>query len=87
VRFAERIRREAQILTGAVGLITAPAQADQIIRNGQADLVLLAREMLRDPYWPLRAARELGHAISWPVQYVRAAPAGSTARPVANLLL
>jgi 2,4-dienoyl-CoA reductase-like NADH-dependent reductase (Old Yellow Enzyme family) len=85
VPFAERIRREAQILTGAVGLITAPSQADQIIRNGQADLVLLAREMLRDPCWPLRAARELGHTISWPVQYVRAAPASSTARPAANL--
>ena len=83
--FAERIRREAQIPTGAVGLITAPAQADHIIRNGQADLVLLAREMLRDPYWPLRAAREVGHAVSWPVQYARAAPAGSTARPAANL--
>ncbi len=80
-----RIRREAQIPTGAVGLITAPAQADHVIRNGQADLVLLAREMLRDPYWPLRAARELGHAISWPVQYVRAAPAGSVARPAASL--
>jgi 2,4-dienoyl-CoA reductase-like NADH-dependent reductase (Old Yellow Enzyme family) len=85
VPFAERIRREAQIPTGAVGLITASFQADQIIRNGQADLVLLAREMLRDPYWPLRAARALGHAVSWPVQYVRAAPAGSAARPVANL--
>ena len=85
VPFAERIRRDAQIPTGAVGLITAPAQADQIIRNAQADLVLLAREMLRDPYWPLRAARKLGHAISWPVQYVRAAPGGSTARPAANL--
>jgi 2,4-dienoyl-CoA reductase-like NADH-dependent reductase (Old Yellow Enzyme family) len=83
--FAERIRREAQIPTGAVGLITAPAQADHVIRNGQADLVLLAREMLRDPYWPLRAARELGQAISWPVQYVRAAPAGSLARPATDL--
>jgi 2,4-dienoyl-CoA reductase-like NADH-dependent reductase (Old Yellow Enzyme family) len=83
--FAERIRREAQIPTGAVGLITAPAQADHVIRNGQADLVLLAREMLRDPYWPLRAARELGQTISWPVQYVRAAPAGSQARPAADI--
>jgi len=85
VPFAERIRREAQMPTGAVGLITAPAQADQIVRNGQADLVLLAREMLRDPYWPLHAAHELGHAASWPVQYVRAAPAGSQARPAAIL--
>ena len=81
VPFAERIRREARIPTGAVGLITAPAQADQIIRNGQADLVFLAREMLRDPYWPLRAARELGHAISWPIQYLRAAPTGTQAWP------
>ena len=58
--FAERIRREANVATAAVGLITAPAQADQIIRNEQADLVLLAREMLRDPYSPLHAAQELG---------------------------
>jgi 2,4-dienoyl-CoA reductase-like NADH-dependent reductase (Old Yellow Enzyme family) len=74
-RFAEQIRRETGIKTGAVGLITAPAQADHIIRSGQADLVLLARELLRDPYWPLRAARELGHLSPWPAQYVRAAPA------------
>ena len=60
--FAERIRREAGIATGAVGMITSPAQADHIIRTGQADLVLLARELLRDPYWPLHAARELGFA-------------------------
>ena len=85
VPFAERIRREAQIPTGAVGLITSPAQADQIVRNGQADLVLLAREMLRDPYWPLHAAHELGHVVSWPVQYGRAAPAGSAVRPAPNL--
>ena len=64
VPFAERIRREADIATAAVGMITAPAQADQIVRAGQADLVLLARELLRDPYWPLRAARELGQAAS-----------------------
>ena len=63
VPFAERIKREADIATAAVGMITAPAQADQIVRAGQADLVLLARELLRDPYWPLRAARELGHAM------------------------
>lgn len=74
VRFAERIRREAEILTAAVGSITAPAQADQIIRNGSADLVLLAREFLRDPNWPLRAAHALGHsnAVQPPVQYARA---------------
>lgn len=78
--FAERIRRESGVKTGTVGLISAPAQADHIIRSGQADLVLLGREMLRDPYWPLRAARELGHLAPWPAQYVRAAPAHSPAR-------
>jgi len=78
--FAERIRREAGIATGAVGMIIDPVQADHVIRSGQADLVLLAREMLRDPYWALRAARELGQTAAWPVQYLRAAPAGSPAR-------
>jgi 2,4-dienoyl-CoA reductase-like NADH-dependent reductase (Old Yellow Enzyme family) len=78
--FSERIRREAEMRTGAVGMITSPAQADHIIRSGQADIVLLARELLRDPYWPLRAARELGQAVSWPVQYLRAAPPDSTPR-------
>lgn len=78
--FADRIRREAGIPTGAVGMITQPAQADQIIRNGQADLVLLARELLRDPYWPMHAAATLGHTGHWPLQYLRAAPAGSVAR-------
>ena len=80
VPFAEAIRRDAGIATGAVGMITDPAQADQVIRSGQADLVLLAREMLRDPYWPLRAARELGQAVEWPAQYLRAAPKGSLQR-------
>ena len=80
VEFAERIRREAAVAAGAVGLITEPAQADAIIREGRADCVLLAREMLRDPYWPLRAARVLGHRVDWPGQYLRAAPAGSPAR-------
>jgi 2,4-dienoyl-CoA reductase-like NADH-dependent reductase (Old Yellow Enzyme family) len=78
--FAERIRREANIATAAVGMITAPAQADQIIRNDQADLVLLAREMLRDPYWPMHAAQELEHVAPWPVQYLRAAPRGAPER-------
>ena len=73
VAFAERIRREAGIATGAVGLISEPAQADQILRTGQADIVLLAREMLRDPYFPLRAAYELKQPGSWPKQYERAA--------------
>lgn len=83
--FAERIRRDIGIPTGAIGLITAPAQADHVIRTGQADLVLLAREMLRNPYWPLRAARELGHAVPWPVQYLGAAPPGMQARSTVNL--
>lgn len=78
--FAARVRREAAIPTSAVGLITSAAQADHIIRTGQADLVLLGREMLRNPYWPLNAAQELGLAASWPLQYLRAAPPGSTGR-------
>ncbi len=78
---SERIRREANVRTGAVGLLTAPAQADHVIRTGQADLVLLARQLLRDPYWPLRAAAELGLDVPWPAQYLRAAPPGSAERP------
>jgi 2,4-dienoyl-CoA reductase-like NADH-dependent reductase (Old Yellow Enzyme family) len=70
--FAERIRREAGILTGAVGMITAPEQAQHIIATGQADIVLLAREILRDPYWPLRAANVLKQQVAWPKQYERA---------------
>ena len=70
--FAERIRRDVGIATGAVGLITDPAQAEHILRTGQADVVFLAREMLRDPYWPLHAARELHADNPWPVQYQRA---------------
>ena len=80
--FAERVRREAGIATGAVGMITSAAQADHIIATGQADLVLIAREFLRDPYFPLRAARELGRTISWPKQYLRSAPANSPRRAV-----
>ena len=74
VPFAERIRREAGIATAAVGLITEAEQADEIVRSGKADLVFLARAILNDPNWPLRAARELGHAdrLPAPVQYVRA---------------
>jgi 2,4-dienoyl-CoA reductase-like NADH-dependent reductase (Old Yellow Enzyme family) len=82
--FAERIRREAGIATAAVGLITDAAQADQMIRNGQADFALLARELLRDPYWPLHAAQELGIKASWPAQYLRAAPTGSPERTPAH---
>jgi len=73
VPFAERIRNEAGVATSAVGQITEPAQADAIIRSGEADLVLFAREMLRDPYWPTHAAQMLGESIPWPVQYERAA--------------
>ena len=65
-------------------MITAPAQADQIIRTGEADLVLLARELLREPYWPLRAARELGQATPWPAQYLRAGPTGAPERTPAH---
>jgi 2,4-dienoyl-CoA reductase-like NADH-dependent reductase (Old Yellow Enzyme family) len=72
VEFAEKIRNQTGILTGAVGLITEPVQADSIIQNGQADIILLARELLRDPYFPLRAAYVLGHEIKWPSQYERA---------------
>jgi 2,4-dienoyl-CoA reductase-like NADH-dependent reductase (Old Yellow Enzyme family) len=83
--FAERIRRESRILTGAVGMITAPSQADHIIRTGQADVAIIAREFLRDPYWPLRAGHDLGYPVPWPVQYLRAAPHGTKARVPANL--
>jgi 2,4-dienoyl-CoA reductase-like NADH-dependent reductase (Old Yellow Enzyme family) len=85
VEFAARIRRKAGIATAAVGMITEPQQADAIIENGEADLVLLAREMLRQPYWPLHAAAALGETASWPKQYLRAAPQGSPERaPVAR---
>jgi 2,4-dienoyl-CoA reductase-like NADH-dependent reductase (Old Yellow Enzyme family) len=72
VVFADQVRREGGIATAAVGLITEPAQADAIVRTGRADFVLLARELLRDPNWPLLAAKALGIDVSWPVQYERA---------------
>jgi 2,4-dienoyl-CoA reductase-like NADH-dependent reductase (Old Yellow Enzyme family) len=75
VPFAAAIRREAGIATGAVGLITEAEQAERIVAGGSADAVLLAREMLRDPYWPLHAARALGVDVPWPNQYLRAKPA------------
>jgi 2,4-dienoyl-CoA reductase-like NADH-dependent reductase (Old Yellow Enzyme family) len=75
VASAARIRAEAAIPTAALGVITSAAQADNILRTGQADMVMLARAFLRDPYWPLHAAAELGHTIKWPVQYERAKPA------------
>jgi len=80
VPFAERIRREAGVATGAVGLITEPAQADAIVRDGKADCVLIARELLRDPYWPIRAARELGRVVPLAPQYLRSAPQGTPSR-------
>jgi 2,4-dienoyl-CoA reductase-like NADH-dependent reductase (Old Yellow Enzyme family) len=73
VPFAEAIRREAGILTGAVGMITTAAQAAEILRGGKADLIVMAREFLRQPYWPLHAADEEKFPASWPVQYLRAA--------------
>lgn len=69
---AERVRREAGVMSAAVGLITDAAQANEIVATGQADIVLLARQLLRDPYWPLHAAKELGVEVDWPVQYERA---------------
>ena len=80
VPFAEAIRRRANVLTGAVGLITTAQQAEAILQEGKADLVLMARQFLRNPYWPLDAAREAGHPISWPAQYLRAAPESSPVR-------
>jgi len=84
-QFAEQIRREANILTGAVGMITSPVQAEHILATGQADAVIIAREFLRDPYWPLHAAHELGEPTSWPAQYLRAAPPGAQARVPVDL--
>jgi 2,4-dienoyl-CoA reductase-like NADH-dependent reductase (Old Yellow Enzyme family) len=72
VDFAERIRKEAGIMTGAVGFITEVNQAEEILAKEQADLILLARASLRDPYFALHAAHELGEDVSWPVQYKRA---------------
>lgn len=82
-RFAERVRQEAGIATGTVGMITESAQAEHILRTGQADLILLARELLRDPYWPLHAADFLeDQSVPWPAQYLRATHPGTPARQV-----
>ncbi|HNS06109.1 MAG TPA: oxidoreductase, partial [Candidatus Saccharicenans sp.] len=70
--FSERIKKEVKILTGGVGFITSPEQAETVIRSGQADIVLLGREILRHPYWPLEAAKKLRAEIRWPEQYLRA---------------
>jgi len=83
--FAQRIREEADILTGAVGMITSAAQAEHIVNTGQADAILMAREFLREPYWSLHAAQELRQSVSWPVQYLRAAPRDAHARVPVNL--
>lgn len=72
VRFAEKIKKEAGIATGAVGMITTARQAEDILEKGQADLIIMARQSLRDPYFPLHAARELGVDVGWPSQYLRA---------------
>ncbi len=72
--FAARIKREAGVLTGAVGMITAPEQADHVVRTAQADMVFLARELLRNPYWPQLAAKTLHQPIPVPPQYERAWP-------------
>lgn len=72
VPFSEKIKKETGMLTGAVGLIVSAQQAEDILQKEQADLIFLAREMLRDPYFPLHAAKQLGDDISWPVQYERA---------------
>ena len=74
VQFASQIRKEADILTGAVGLITTPQQAEKILEDGEADVVLLARELLRNPYWPIHAKAEMEEGASgWPDPYARAA--------------
>jgi 2,4-dienoyl-CoA reductase-like NADH-dependent reductase (Old Yellow Enzyme family) len=74
VSFATAIKKEVDMPTGAVGLITEAGQAEEIITQEQADVVFLARELLRDPYWPLHAARTLGVDLPWPKQYDRAKP-------------
>jgi 2,4-dienoyl-CoA reductase-like NADH-dependent reductase (Old Yellow Enzyme family) len=80
VPFAERIRRETGILTGTVGLIEVPDQAEAVVRDGKADVVLFAREFLRRPYWPLEVAGKMGVPVPWPAQYLRAAPPGTRPR-------
>src|SRR5205823_5904331 len=78
--FSERIKRATSVPTGTVGFITDLAQADHIIRTCQVDLVFVARDTLRDPYWALHAAARLGAKVSWPAQYLRAAPSGTSRR-------
>lgn len=79
--FAERVKSGSGLPSSAVGLITQPAQAEHILRTGQADLIMLGRELLRDPHWPLHAAAQLGHGdMPWPAPYARAAHAGVSLR-------
>jgi 2,4-dienoyl-CoA reductase-like NADH-dependent reductase (Old Yellow Enzyme family) len=80
VPFADEIRQRTGIMTGAVGMITSATQADNILGEDKADIVLLAREFLRQPYWPLMVGQELGFPVSWPIQYLRAAPDGTPPR-------
>ncbi len=84
VPFAQQIRDTTNVLTGAVGLIEVPAMASQILRQNKADVVILAREFLRRPYWPLEEASEMGVPLPWPAQYLRAAPNGTAARVAVN---
>ncbi|NUT61027.1 NADH:flavin oxidoreductase/NADH oxidase [Herbaspirillum sp. C9C3] len=79
--FAARVKNQTGIATGTVGMITDAFQAEHVLRTGQADLVLLARELLRDPYWPLHAAQQLREDVAWPPQYVRAASSKTPLRP------
>ncbi|HKM91522.1 MAG TPA: NADH:flavin oxidoreductase/NADH oxidase [Candidatus Acidoferrales bacterium] len=85
VPFSEAIRRATGVLTGAVGMITTAEHAEAILQEGKADVVLMARQFLRQPYWPLDAARALGVPFPWPVQYLRAAPDGTPTREPASL--
>lgn len=80
VPFAGSIRRETGLKTGAIGMITSAAQADSILREGNADVIEMAREFLREPYWPLQVAHKEGFPASWPAQYLRAAPSGTPPR-------
>ncbi|GAC1316758.1 MAG: NADH:flavin oxidoreductase/NADH oxidase [Collimonas sp.] len=83
-QFAARVRKEAGIACGTVGMITDPGQAEHILRTEQADLVLMARELLRDPYWPLHAADALHDVTSWAPQYMRATSRKSPQRPTVD---
>jgi 2,4-dienoyl-CoA reductase-like NADH-dependent reductase (Old Yellow Enzyme family) len=74
IPFSEKIRRDAGLATIAVGLIVTPELAEETIRNGNADVVALGRELLRHPHWALDAAHALGHDLAWPKQYLRAKP-------------